>query len=330
MAQKKRSGLQIILVIVFSVLFGVVALAVVMKAANNTSELRSRASELTREYGRWDFSGSEEGWVPQNLTKFEARNGLLALTIGNGLNAIIKPFLSISLPSGNKYVGLRFSVVSKDSPVLGDSIEGNSGSMEGSDGSVGPARRDTIEWGTTPNTTPACQPKPVCLPGRPCPLNYPAGGWCPPTATPSPKSFVFHVFYWLEGENPNNAPRSRPLIVSGNVNGVMNKYSDIRFPETGALTITQLKIKFISGVEVGDKIRFDWITIFGPKMNPSATPSCRLVPPCLPGRACPMYYPRDGWCQSSLSPTPSCRLLPPCKFGETCPMYNPRDGWCPK
>lgn len=307
-----RNILSIVLGIVFVLTLGVIIFATI----SSNTESRSRAAETISIYKSWDFTKNEEGWKGQNLNGLVPRDGILYATIGPKQGSLINSTVNTRMPAGNKYISISMAVVTQGPPIaLGVTTEcvissdgtevclpGNNNQTPGFIGGSDPSGGRPGGGGTyIPPVIEPCVPKPTCPAGKPkCAETflYPAGGWCPPgvspvptrrptitpksTLKPTPKSesFSFNLYYWTSGEDLAKLPKSKPITLKGAVDGKMATYygSETRLESLSAVTITQIKIVFTSGVKPGDRVQFDQIALIGPLVRP--TPSCVMPPSC--------------------------------------------------
>lgn len=123
MASRKKSVVRFdrILVAVFGILFGVVALALLYQAVSNTTDLRSKAAQVQQIYKQWEFNGSDtEGWQSLSPHSVSVRNGALVVEVGKGssqLPIFRNTSVGASLPRGLKTVSFSLSVGKIQAPT---------------------------------------------------------------------------------------------------------------------------------------------------------------------------------------------------------------------
>jgi hypothetical protein len=115
----KSSSFHKILILVFGIAFGLVALALIYKGAKTSNDIRSRAAgvqEIT--YKSWEFNGTTtEGWTLVNLTGLKVANGYLTGVVpvtsmgSNNINVTLSnKSVATAMPTGNKYLKFRLGV----------------------------------------------------------------------------------------------------------------------------------------------------------------------------------------------------------------------------
>ena len=120
---EKEAGIAQVLTIVFSVAFGLIALAVSYAAVFRPTENRSRAAQAKEKaYKAWEFNGTDpngrpaEGWTVSNLSTPVATDGVLRATFTNeirskaSLASFKQTSVATTLPSGAKSVQMRLGI----------------------------------------------------------------------------------------------------------------------------------------------------------------------------------------------------------------------------
>lgn len=104
--------MQKILVLVFGIAFGLVALAMVFQAAKTPGDIRSRAKEVQSIYKQWEFNGATtEGWSSSSVS-----NGYLKFLIAApGTPSTENKTVSASMPMGLKTIIISMKVSSRGS-----------------------------------------------------------------------------------------------------------------------------------------------------------------------------------------------------------------------
>jgi hypothetical protein len=109
----RSSSFHKILVLVFGIAFGLVALAFAYQGVKTSNDIRSRAAQTDQIYKQWEFNGATtEGWVQTNLTGIKVANGFLTASTTNNNAILFHKSVSAAMPVGNKYLKFRLGVYS--------------------------------------------------------------------------------------------------------------------------------------------------------------------------------------------------------------------------
>ncbi len=247
MVQRNNSPIKIFSLVI-AVAFAVIALAVGYVAVQKSTEGRSKAGLIQKDYMRWDFTKDAEGWTGANIvSKIMAWSGggVLTGTIMPG-STFNSPVVNVPMPVGNKSIVVRMSVSSgqplpiwiggtdctvgplndvkcgvvlnKTGTVTVQNVGGSavSGSAPITT-SAGVAQKlvtlDPIERQPAPPST-VCIPQPTCPSGQMCPMieSFRAGGYCPPDVTPKPSPVCVPRLPCMDA---TNGPRCLPDIAPG-------------------------------------------------------------------------------------------------------------------
>ena len=116
----KSSSFNKILILVFGIAFGFVALALVYQGAKTSSDIRSRAAQETRILKSWEFNGTtSEGWQQQPNT-ITVSGGYLNFTVmPNQAQMGLENTTSFTIPTGirNFQINLRITTPKPAQPV---------------------------------------------------------------------------------------------------------------------------------------------------------------------------------------------------------------------
>lgn len=220
------AGLLFLPVIVWAVMSSYGTFSVLTSAADKINAFLRIQTQKEKEYRRWEFKGTTEGWVGEGNTQLKpSSDALVVVFSGNSGGSLRQDRVATTLPYRNKYLKAVLALTSDVSipgPVLYDKSLSNStgstvgasdegsqapGSVEGGAGSgivsnepgtgdvISPDEMNKakpIEWPDP--SDPTCTPRPPPCTSDPCPLYEPApprGGWCPtPKCTPCPVSLI--------------------------------------------------------------------------------------------------------------------------------------------
>ncbi|KKW10890.1 MAG: TspO and MBR like protein [Microgenomates group bacterium GW2011_GWC1_49_7] len=300
----RSSSFRKLLILVFGVAFGLVALVLAYQGIKGSTDIRSRAAQEGDVYTSWDFTRDAQGWKTTGQHALSVVRGRLQLTVGRSSNvpAITNTKVQSVLPIGKKYIALymaaTFASVPKPIPTI---IVPREAPVSEEDAdfaqAMGGGTICTQEAQHCPDGSYVGRVSPECK-FAPCPVS-PTDVRTPPNQ-PIPKTgyrpFTMLVYYKLAGK-----PWSRtPLKLEGKIGSSYSRVL-IPFPETlpegGAITIARLRLVFTSGFRQSDRILIDWIQLLGPKKKPTVIPTRGPTPTATPR---PTPTPTPIVCQTGL------------------------------
>ncbi len=269
----KSTSFHKILILVFGIAFGIVALALAYQGVKTSSDIRSRAALGYQIYKWWGFDGSStEGWNAIFPYTASVKGGVFVLSAAkaNAIPMFQNTKVGVPLPKGLKTVSLSMAVgpvrfPSPPTPVpgkLGGLVKTVQTTQEVSGVTVDPTFQRSIGKNA------------VCaLDVRTCPDGSTvgrSGNGCSfmPCPVPGVRKFTAYIVYKLV----NKDAFERPVQFTGVADGLFKTYT-INLPNVEKITIDSMLVVLASGVKNKEAVAVDWIRILGPIVIPTPTPT---------------------------------------------------------
>jgi len=261
----KKSSFNKILILVFGIAFGLVALVMIFQGVKTSSDIRSRAAQTNQIYKQWEFNSADtEGWSGVSPYIGIVSGGKLMISgmKAHALPSFRNTSIEVSLPNGLKSVSFSMAVGNTRIPLMKDI---NSEKVKGiSD------KRDDEEFDRSVKTKIVCpQDTRTCPDGS---IVGRSGNGCSFIACSSSKvqrKVVGHLYYKLAGSEKFE----RPLQFMGLADGSFRTYT-VNLPNSSPITIDAIRIVLTSGVKNSETISIDWIRLLGPIISTPTPTVC--------------------------------------------------------
>lgn len=289
--RNRTSSFSKILLLVFGVAFGLVALALGYQAVKDSSDIRSRAAIEGDVYKTWEFVESVEGWKTAGQNTLAANSGLLSLTVKDGkkVPTLTQNTVGIDMPQGKKYIvlyaGLDAGTAPKLTPTMKPYTPPAAGMMVPEIAVEDENQLAcTLDAKLCPDGTYVGRTAPTCQ-FAPCVSDAPIGTPVTPKISPpvGSQAVTLQVYYKLSGQKWVK----NPIVYEAHLNKKLQRLSislPDTLPEVGPVNIEKIRIVFSSGLKAGQTVTLDRVQLLGARLKatPTPMPESTLMPRSTP------------------------------------------------
>lgn len=263
----RKSSFQKILILVFGVAFGLVALALAYQAVKTSADIRSKAAATSQIYKQWEFNtvNSPEGWYAVDPYTATVGNGFFTLSDlkTKMLPAFQNTSAGVSLPAGLKKITFSMSVGRIITTGKRDTVTSTSSATIQN---IPGKSVDSAYEASVGNNNVCALDVQTCTDGIVLGRGGPNCSLMACSTKPR-RSFTGTVAYKLAG----NTQYERPIAFSGRPDGRFQTFT-LNLPNAESINIESILVTFSSGINSSDKINVDWIRVLGP-IQPTPTPT---------------------------------------------------------